>query len=48
MGSCRIFDDEFLEKEDNSKLQEILFNYLLNENNVKIDPNQTDDTEISE
>ena len=32
LGSYKIFDDTFLEKEENSKLQDILFRWLTGEN----------------
>jgi len=46
MGSCKTFDDEWLEKEDNGKLQESLFSWLMSDSDV--DWTRTDETEIGE
>ena len=33
VGSIKFFEDEFIEEEDNSKIQDGIFNWLLNEPN---------------
>jgi intraflagellar transport protein 52 len=34
LGSIRMFDDEFFEKEDNQKIQEAFFKWLLTDKDV--------------
>lgn len=48
IGSSKIFDDEWLEKEDNAKLQDTLFGWLLSEGGADIDWTRTDESEIGE
>lgn len=48
IGSMRFFDDEFFEKEDNQKIQEVMFRWLLSDKEVEFERNVADEEAISE
>lgn len=48
MGSAQCFTDEWLDKEENSKLQEILFRWLLKDKTIQFDPVDAEDPDLSE
>ena len=48
LGSIRMFDDEFFEKEDNQKIQEAFFRWLLTDKDVQFEKHIKDDNDISE
>jgi len=48
MGSMRFLDDEFFEKEDNQKIQDVVFKWLLNDKEVEFERNVVDEDAISE
>ncbi len=48
LGSLRFFDDEFFEKEDNQKIQEVIFKWLLQDREVEFERNIKDEDEIAE
>ncbi len=47
IGSVRIFDDSYIDKEENAKLADILFSWLLGED-VDLDQGLEEDTDLSE
>lgn len=47
LGSVRIFDDAFMDKEENGKLADILFSWLLGED-VDLDQGLEEDTDLSD
>lgn len=46
VGSVKIWSDEFLDNEDNYKLSDILFKWLLGEGDIDFD--ETDEPDISD
>jgi len=48
MGSTEIFGDAWLSKEENSKLQEVLFKWCLGEDNISMDPVDADDPDLND
>lgn len=46
LGSVRIWDDEYLDKEDNYKLSDILLKWLLSEGDVELE--EVDEPDMSE
>eukprot|EP00906_Rhabdomonas_costata_P003986 RCo005980 len=48
LGSCHIFEDSWLEKEENAKLQEVLFDWLLHSPKVKLNQIDSEDPEVSD
>ena len=48
VGSIQIFADEFFEKEDNQKIQEAFFKWLLTDKEVAFERHIKDDNDISE
>ena len=48
LGSSAIFDDKWLDKEDNAKLADVIFRWLSRAPDVKLDPIDADDPEISD
>ena len=46
MGSGQCFTDEWIDKEENSKLQEILFRWLLGDASIQLDPVDAEDPDI--
>lgn len=48
MGSMMFFEDEFFEKEDNQKIQEAVFRWLLVDGDAEFERNVKDEPEISE
>lgn len=48
MGSVDIFSDEWLEKEENGKLQEIIFKWLLRDEHIHLDLIDAEDPDLSE
>ena len=47
-GSMKFFEDEFIEEEDNSKIQDGVFNWLLNEPNQDVENAVKDLPELNE
>lgn len=43
-----MFEDSYIDKEENSKLQEILFDWLMYSPKIKINPIDADDPEIND
>jgi intraflagellar transport protein 52 len=48
LGSCHIFEDSWLEKDENSKLQEVLFDWLLHSPKVKLNQIDSEDPEVND
>ncbi len=48
LGSMRFFEDEFFEKEDNQKIQETIFKWLLCDKEVEFERNVKEENDISE
>ena len=48
LGSAKIFDDDWLPKEDNSKLLEILMKWMVPSEPMRLNQNDADDPDISE
>lgn len=48
LGSIRLWDDEFFEKEDNQKIQDVLFKWLLTDKDVQFEKSIKDDNDIQE
>eukprot|EP01006_Ploeotia_vitrea_P007846 TRINITY_DN18323_c0_g1_i1.p1 TRINITY_DN18323_c0_g1~~TRINITY_DN18323_c0_g1_i1.p1 ORF type:complete len:473 (+),score=50.19 TRINITY_DN18323_c0_g1_i1:69-1487(+) len=48
LGSTHMFEDSWLEKEENAKLQEVLFDWLLHSPKVKLNQIDAEDPEISD
>jgi len=48
LGSMMFFEDEFFEKEDNQKIQEAIFKWLLTDGDAEFERNVKDEPEISE
>lgn len=48
MGSMMFFEDEFFEKEDNQKIQEAVFKWLLTDGDAEFERNIKEDPELSE
>jgi len=48
VGSTHIFDDKWLDKEDNAKLSDVIFRWLARAPDVNLDPIDADDPEISD
>ncbi|KAL0583956.1 hypothetical protein ABG067_006224 [Albugo candida] len=46
MGSGQCFTDEWIDKEENSKLQEIIFRWLLGDASIQLDPVDAEDPDI--
>lgn len=46
MGSGQCFTDEWIDKEENSKLQEIIFRWLLGDASIQFDPVDAEDPDI--
>lgn len=48
LGSVDLFGDEWLDKEDNLKLQEVLFRWLLSDDGVRLDPIDAEDPDLND
>lgn len=48
IGSMMFFEDEFFEKEDNQKIQEAVFKWLLTDGDAEFERNIKEDPELSE
>jgi len=48
VGSVRMWDDDFLEKEGNAKLQEIMFKWLLNANDCELGYSYGEEPELND
>eukprot|EP00741_Cyanophora_paradoxa_P002771 tig00000630_g2691.t1 len=48
LGSVRMFDDQFLELEENSKLMDVLFRWLLGSDGIEMNSVDADDPDINE
>jgi intraflagellar transport protein 52 len=48
LGSIRFLDDEFFEKEDNQKIQEAIFKWLLVDGEAEFERNVKEDMELSD
>jgi intraflagellar transport protein 52 len=48
LGSMHVFSDDWLEKEENGKLQEILFRWLLRDREINFDPLDAEDPDLSD
>mmetsp|Transcript_15781 Transcript_15781/g.22865 ORF Transcript_15781/g.22865 Transcript_15781/m.22865 type:complete len:448 (-) Transcript_15781:40-1383(-) len=48
VGSTSLFSDNFLEKEENQKLQDIMFRWLLGEEGVNLDQGLEEDNDLQE
>lgn len=48
IASMMFFEDEFFEKEDNQKIQEAIFKWLLTDGDAEFERNVKEDPEISE
>jgi intraflagellar transport protein 52 len=48
IGSMMFFEDEFFEKEDNQKIQEAVFKWLLTDGEAEFERNNKEDPELSE
>jgi len=48
VGSIRMFDDTFFEKEDNQKIQEAFFKWLLSDSDLHFERNIKDENDITE
>jgi intraflagellar transport protein 52 len=47
-GSAQCFVDEWIDKEENSKLQEIIFRWLLKDKGIKLDHQDAEDPDLNE
>ncbi|DAZ98060.1 TPA: hypothetical protein N0F65_001935 [Lagenidium giganteum] len=47
-GSAQCFTDEWIDKEENSKLQEIIFRWLIKDKVIQFDPVDAEDPDLSE
>ena len=47
VGSGAMFSDQFLDKEDNNKIKDVIFNFLTNDN-FRLNEIDADDPEISD
>uniref|UniRef100_A0A7S1N3G7 Uncharacterized protein n=1 Tax=Eutreptiella gymnastica TaxID=73025 RepID=A0A7S1N3G7_9EUGL len=48
LGSCHMFEDAWLDKDENAKLQEVLFDWLLHSPKVKLNQIDSEDPEIND
>eukprot|EP00667_Euglena_gracilis_P009286 EG_transcript_9433 len=48
IGSCHMFEDAWLDKEENAKLQEVLFDWLMRSPKVKLNQIDAEDPEIND
>lgn len=48
IGSMMFFEDEFFEKEDNQKLQEAIYKWLLSDEEAEFERHIKEDNDISE
>lgn len=48
LGSIMFLEDEFFEKDDNQKIQEVIFKWLLTDGDAEFERSVKDDPEISE
>jgi len=48
IGSMQFFDDEFFEKEDNQKIQEAIFKWLLTDDDAEFERGVKEDPDIAE
>lgn len=48
LGSCHMFEDAWLDKDENAKLQEVLFDWLLHSPKVKLNQIDAEDPEIND
>lgn len=48
IGSAAMFDDAWLDKEDNAKLLEFLFSWLINKTKLEVDEISMDEVETND
>lgn len=48
IGSHHIFDDNWLDKEENTKLQEVIFKWLIPNTSFELNPIDAEDPEVSD
>ncbi|RHY27196.1 hypothetical protein DYB32_006971 [Aphanomyces invadans] len=48
LGSMHLFSDDWLDKDENSRLQDILFRWLLKDKEVQFDPLDAEDPDLSD
>lgn len=47
VGSAQLFADKYIDKENNDKLREMLFNFLTSKEDIKLNPSEHDDIDVS-
>ncbi|CAK4305901.1 unnamed protein product [Aphanomyces euteiches] len=48
LGSLHLFSDDWLDKDENSRLQDILFRWLLKDKEIQLDPLDAEDPDLSD